>query len=664
MTSQPVPTVTLGPLRDGWIVTGSVDGTEDVDKLALAVSIDGTRIGCIFATAPVGAPTLEFFWPVPCPWHDRTAHRVAVSDPLSDRVLAEMETPIAQVRTYRDLDGLLDWLFHYRVMSAPFGETDMACLAYFDWLADRLAASHAPWLSKPRPANTPLVSVIMPCHDSGATVAAAVASAISQTLGDWELIVVDDGSVDETAAILAEISDMRVCCLKLPQNSGPGWARQVGLAHAAGQFVAYLDADNSWDPRFLAVMTGQLTAASDYDAAYCGQYLMRPGSETPFAVRMSPFNPALIDNENQVDINCLIHRREAAVACGGFDRDLRRLEDWDFLLRLIDAKPPLFVPVVLSRYRLSPETPDKQAHGAAAWRRIVSARERLPGAFCLARGHQRRPIWAPPPPSRSRARDVSIIIPSFEIPELLGLCVDRVFETIDRAGVEVIVCDDGSSLATRAEIARLHTVHPTLQVDLISRNEGFTHAVNRGIRRADPSNHVVLLNNDAIVTEGWLEAMLQVVQNERDVGAVVPRQMLLPGTPTALVHAPAANPHLEIDVSLSAHHANVLRGARCGPNGLMELGFAPFFCVLLSRAGIDAVGLLDERRGRHYRSDSLFCLALREVAGMRVIYTPYAKVYHLLQQSTRALRSGDPDQHRMICLENRWPELREPWDLP
>jgi len=247
------------------------------------------------------------------------------------------------------------------------------------------------------------------------------------------------------------------------------------------------------------------------------------------------------------------------------------------------------------------------------------------------------------------------------VPDTLALCVDQLFASIDPAAVDVILCDSGSSPATLARISALQQAYPTLRVELLGENLGFTAAANRGIALARPGDHVVLLNNDAIVMPGWLEA-LAALADEPGVGAVVPRQMLLPGTPTVIDHAPMANPHLETDVNLSAHHANVLMAAAPRPDGVVEVSFAPFFCVLLTRAALAALGPLDARRGRHYRSDRLYCLAMRRHAGLRILYTPRAKVYHLLMQSTAALRASRPAEHALIFIQDRWEDRLEPWD--
>jgi GT2 family glycosyltransferase len=97
---------------------------------------------------------------------------------------------------------------------------------------------------------------------------------------------------------------------------------------------------------------------------------------------------------------------------------------------------------------------------------------------------------------------------------------------------------------------------------------------------------------------------------------------------------PHSQDDFEIDVNLSVHHNNII-GPVEGAAGLVELKFAPLFCGLIRRSALDEVGLLDAGNGPHYRSDWIFCQALRN-RGYEIFYTPYSKVYHLHGVSTAA----------------------------
>src|SRR5262245_40485992 len=97
--------------------------------------------------------------------------------------------------------------------------------------------------------SMPAVSVIIPAFDAGRTIDAALHSIFAQTYRDFEGIVVDDGSRDDTAARI-ERWGAQVTCVRVP-NGGPARARNVGLARARGRLVAFLDADDVWLPRKL-----------------------------------------------------------------------------------------------------------------------------------------------------------------------------------------------------------------------------------------------------------------------------------------------------------------------------------------------------------------------------------------------------------------------------
>lgn len=101
--------------------------------------------------------------------------------------------------------------------------------------------------------SVPIISIVMPCHNCSAYVAEAVQSVLSQTVVDWELIVVDDFSSDDSASIIAKFSnsDSRITLLRLSRNSGAAVARNRGIENSKGRYLTFLDADDFWDSDFL-----------------------------------------------------------------------------------------------------------------------------------------------------------------------------------------------------------------------------------------------------------------------------------------------------------------------------------------------------------------------------------------------------------------------------
>ena len=99
----------------------------------------------------------------------------------------------------------------------------------------------------------PLVSIITPCYNSEKFIAETIQSVQNQTYQTWEMIIVDDGSRDQTEAIVDQIAlnDKRIFIYKLEKNSGTGIARNIALQKALGKYIAFLDADDLWKPEKL-----------------------------------------------------------------------------------------------------------------------------------------------------------------------------------------------------------------------------------------------------------------------------------------------------------------------------------------------------------------------------------------------------------------------------
>ena len=110
--------------------------------------------------------------------------------------------------------------------------------------------------------TTPIVSIIMPAYDAERFIEAAIASVCNQTLGAWELIVVDDASTDGTARLIAEAAsrEPRIRPITLPGNRGPAAARNIGIDAATGDWLALLDADDRYVPGRLELMVEQAVA--------------------------------------------------------------------------------------------------------------------------------------------------------------------------------------------------------------------------------------------------------------------------------------------------------------------------------------------------------------------------------------------------------------------
>jgi glycosyltransferase involved in cell wall biosynthesis len=184
----------------------------------------------------------------------------------------------------------------------------------------------------------PAVSIVMPAYNVAPYVGVAVRSALAQTFTDFELIVVDDGSRDETAAIVNALGreDSRVRLVQ-QANRGLAGARNTALRASRGDLFALLDSDDAWEPQFLEEQLAILAARPDVDIVTGnGWYLDGPRHgqlARPYPdSRPDPVLGSIIRDEWSVFIMSVMRRR-VYTAIGPFDEAMRSNEDYDFWLR-------------------------------------------------------------------------------------------------------------------------------------------------------------------------------------------------------------------------------------------------------------------------------------------------------------------------------------------
>lgn len=203
-----------------------------------------------------------------------------------------------------------------------------------------------------------LVSVIMPCYNAAPFLEQAVLSVIEQTYPELELIVVDDGSSDDSADIVKRLASTHPEKIRLLRQNqeGPYPARNHGLSHASGEFVAFLDADDWWRDDLLEKLHTALMGNSNAALAYCGwQNIGLAGR------RGKPYVPPDYEKEGKAErflraaspwpIHAALVRRHAIDGVGGFQTYLPTCMDYDFWLRIGMAHPVVLVPEVMAFYR-------------------------------------------------------------------------------------------------------------------------------------------------------------------------------------------------------------------------------------------------------------------------------------------------------------------------
>ncbi|MFI0727743.1 glycosyltransferase family 2 protein [Streptomyces sp. NPDC021225] len=178
----------------------------------------------------------------------------------------------------------------------------------------------------------PVVSVVIPCHDYARYLPQAVASVLAQTYADWELVVVDDGSRDDTAAVarslIADHPERRIRLLE-QANAGVSAARNAGIAATTGRYVLPLDADDVLAPTMLEQTVAVLERRPDI-AIVSTDVSVFTDDGLPAQVLALPAYDRDLLLRRLIMFYCSLYRREVWQTVGGYAEDMRAGEDWDF----------------------------------------------------------------------------------------------------------------------------------------------------------------------------------------------------------------------------------------------------------------------------------------------------------------------------------------------
>ena len=223
----------------------------------------------------------------------------------------------------------------------------------------------------------PRVSVIVPAHNSEAWIAEAIRSVEAQSYRDWEVVVADDASSDGTPQVLDTLRSERVTTLRSDVNLGPAGARNLALEHARGELIAFLDADDWWEPEFLAAHIrafdggGERVGIVTGDARVVTPAGFEPGTYRDLHPAGSEIGLADVLHRNPIFVSSLVPRA-ALDEVGWFDPEIRGAEDFDLWLRILEAGwRAIAIPEALAVYRRSPDALTASAARAARADRLA-----------------------------------------------------------------------------------------------------------------------------------------------------------------------------------------------------------------------------------------------------------------------------------------------------
>jgi glycosyltransferase involved in cell wall biosynthesis len=204
----------------------------------------------------------------------------------------------------------------------------------------------------------PGVSVIMPTCNRAALVTRAIRSVLSQSFEDLELIIVDDGSTDNTGSVVGQIDDPRIRYFRHSERQGGSQARNTGIMNSAGGYVAFIDDDDAWHPKKLALQVDAIRETGA-DLIYTGCNYVDASTGNIIKKRIPTDKGDL--HAKLLMANCVgptsttIMTREILDKIGLFDPSLPSCQDWDLWIRISRAGQIHYIREALATIHVHPD---------------------------------------------------------------------------------------------------------------------------------------------------------------------------------------------------------------------------------------------------------------------------------------------------------------------
>ena len=192
--------------------------------------------------------------------------------------------------------------------------------------------------------TSPLISIVTPAYNAVEYIAETIRSVQKQSLTDWEHIIIDDGSTDDTVAVAEQVGDARLRVIR-QENAGQSAAQNAGLAAAKGARIVMLDADDLMLDEAFQRLSDALDAKADAVVAYGKSWLIDPEGRPSGVRQVLPEGIVMMGLEDILCRNRIVSggaamiRAEAMRAVGGYDPEIRMAQDWECWCRLATKGP-------------------------------------------------------------------------------------------------------------------------------------------------------------------------------------------------------------------------------------------------------------------------------------------------------------------------------------
>ncbi len=186
--------------------------------------------------------------------------------------------------------------------------------------------------------NKPTVSVIIPTYNRADLISRSIGSVLNQTFKDFEVLVIDDGSTDNTENIINSFNNSRIKYIKNKKNIGAAAARNIGIKIAKGKYIAFQDSDDEWMPEKLEKQINIFKTSSRENIVYAGFWRIRDNRKTYIPLDRVKQKEGNLYKEllkgNFISTQTILAKKECFEKAGMFDENLPRFQDWELVLRL------------------------------------------------------------------------------------------------------------------------------------------------------------------------------------------------------------------------------------------------------------------------------------------------------------------------------------------
>lgn len=468
------------------------------------------------------------------------------------------------------------------------------------------------------PSTNKLVSVIVPTYNRPDTLKRALESIAAQTYKYVEAIVVNDAGQDVSNVINTFRNRLTIKYIAHDVNKDRAAARNTAIRHASGQYIAYLDDDDIFYPDHIETALKILTNTNYkvvYTDAYrahqikCGETYRAIRKDIPYSI---DYVKGIFYTTNITPILCVVHDRSCFNEVGMFDESLPVLEDWDLWIRMSEK---------YDFYHI------KQATCEFSWRVDgTSTTSSKPDEFARVREliykkNYKRFLETGIQISTCPRKPVSIIILTWNALEYTKKCIDSIRHHTNYPH-EIIFVDNASTDGTVEYLRKLVKEYPNYKLIENQVNKGFAAGNNQGAAIAS-GEYVMLMNNDVLVPDGWLEGLVASLERDEKIGMVGPITNSISGR-QMVRDVPYTD---ENGFHVFAQRVRKIYNGQLTPRYRIA-GFA----VLMRKALYEEVGGLDESFGTGNYEDDDLCLKVRE-KGYAIMVDESVFIHHYRSQT-------------------------------